>query len=254
MNRAYRTALMLIALGLFAGCDGDPASKVASDPVDMTPLQRAEAGKALWEEKCRTVAGEKIYKTVPDVEGLVLLKVRPKAWEPEWADPNWPGAAFAREARTDEYIATFLGYEYATRTKGVPDEITNELRGYIATDRRSGLMDRPGYRYVDAIDSKDGQRYRYSGSVKVVGRKDTNAKGVQMVLERNPDYDLNIYRWTLDRAPAPDSIPRYAWSTPASSSNPSPWLTAYRCPDHEVGVSAATRKFVDQVLIPRKEQ
>ena len=306
MNLAYRTALTLIALGLFAGCDGDSAPKVAnapamitervaSDPAQMTPLQRAEAGKALWEEKCRTVAGEKIYKTVPDVEGLLLLKVRPRAWEPEWADPNWPGAAFALEARTDEYITTFLGYEYATFTLGRdgPNEITKERRGYIATDPRPGLMDRPGYRYVDVIDPNDGQRYRYSGSVKIVGRKDTAAKGVQMALARNPDYDLNIYRWTLDRVLAPAPSPRYgvtfedhvipedralgvasstvrvidlqtdevlgemlryAWSTPASSANPSPWLTAYKCPGHAVGAGAATRKFVDQVLIPRKEQ
>lgn len=44
---------------------------------------------------------------------------------------------------------------------------------------------------------------------------------------------------------------RYAWSPGSpSAANPSPWLTAYRCPDHAVGTSAATRKFVDQVLIP----
>lgn len=282
MKLAYRTALTLIALGLFAGCDGDPAPKVPSGPAEMTPLQRAEAGQALWEEKCRTVAGEKIYKTVPDVEGLVLLKVRPKAWEPEWADPMWPGAAFALEAQTDEYITTFLGYEYATFTQGrdEPNEITKDRRGYIATDRRPGLMDRPGYRYVDVIDSKDGQRYRYTGRWEEPWQYDKS-------------YLKGYIKFFLDRVPAPDPAPRYgvtfedhvipeeralgvasstvrvidletnevlgemlryAWSTPASSANPSPWLTAYKCPGHAVGASAATRKFVDQVLIPRKEQ
>ena len=260
--------------------------------ANMTPLERAQAGKALWEEKCRTVAGENIYKTVPDVEGLVLLKVRPKAWEPEWADPMWPGAAFAREARTDEYIESFLGYEHSSSATGKP--ITPTYRGYINTDYLPNNPNNlPGYRYVDVIDPEDGLRYRYSGSVKVVGRKDILAKGIQMALARDPNYDLNIYRWTLDRAPAPDPAPRYgvtyedhvipadralgvasstvrvidletdevlgemlryAWSTPASSANPSPWLTAYRCPGHAVGTGAATRKFVDQVLIPRKEK
>ena len=56
---------------------------------------RMTDGKALFEEKCANVAGEKIYKTVPDVEGLLLLKVRPQAGEREWADRMWPGAAFA---------------------------------------------------------------------------------------------------------------------------------------------------------------
>ncbi len=38
-----------------------------------------------------------------------------------------------------------------------------------------------------------------------------------------------------------------------SSSNPGPWLSADICPSDWAGVSAATRKFVDQVLIPAKE-
>ncbi|QLC74557.1 hypothetical protein LPB260_28165 [Pseudomonas sp. LPB0260] len=273
---------LLVALLLLAGCDSGqaPATKAAavppSDPAAMTPLQRAEAGQALWKEKCRTVAGEKIYRTVADVEGLVLLKVRPKASDLEWADPNWPGAAFAKEARRDEYITTFLGYEYATRTKGVPNEITKTMRGYIETDRRPGLMDRPGYRYVDVIDSEDKQRYRY---VLVHKPRPTSKIGwIDTLLEKSPAPDPTPrYGVTFEDHVIPEEralgvasstvrvidletdevlgeMLRYAWSTPVSSANPSPWLTAYRCPDHEVGVAEATRKFVDQVLIPRKEQ
>ena len=48
---------------------------------------------------------------------------------------------------------------------------------------------------------------------------------------------------------------RYAWSPGAPSRiNPSPWLTAYRCPDHARGTDPATRKFVYQILIPAKEK
>ena len=48
---------------------------------------------------------------------------------------------------------------------------------------------------------------------------------------------------------------RYAWSPGAPSRvNPSPWLTAYRCPGHARGADAMTRKFVDQILIPAKEK
>jgi hypothetical protein len=47
---------------------------------------------------------------------------------------------------------------------------------------------------------------------------------------------------------------RYAWSPGRPSGvNPSPWLTAYRCPD-QAWTGADTRKFVDQVLIPAKEK
>jgi hypothetical protein len=66
-----------------------------------------------------------------------------------------------------------------------------------------------GYRYVDAIDPKDGKRYRYTGGVKAVGKADINAKGVQMALKRNPEIDLNIYRFVHDRVLVADPVPRY---------------------------------------------
>ena len=50
-------------------------------------------------------------------------------------------------------------------------------------------------------------------------------------------------------------LTRYArGATQPSSANPSPWLTAYKCPMHAVGADAATRKFVDQILIPKKDK
>lgn len=267
-------------------------SLVACHAQNIAPLAAPtkSPGQLLFEEKCRTVAGEKIYRTVEDVEGVVLLKVRPQAGERDWADLMWPGAAFAREAREDEYIDTFLGYEYSSSPTGEP--VTPAYRGYITTDKRPGGL--PGYRYVDIVDPKDGRRYRYTGSKKIVGQKDVAAYNIQIEIKRNPNYDLNIYRWTLDRTPASDPAPRYgvtyedhvipeerylgvassmvkvidlkthevlgemtryAWgATAPSPANPSPWLTAWRCPDHAVGTGAATRKFVDKILIPHKEK
>ena len=112
--------------------------------------------RALYEEKCKTVAGEKIYRTVPDVEGIVLLKVRPQAGSREWADLMWPGAAFALESRADEYITTFLGYEQSSRD-GVP--VSPDHRGYINTNYTPGnASNLLGYHYVDVIDEKDGKR------------------------------------------------------------------------------------------------
>lgn len=287
MNRRY--SLMLLAGLLLLGFIASSQSVTLFGKPSV--LDRAKAGKALWEEKCRTVAGEKIFRKVENVEGLLLMKVRPQAGTREWADPMWPGAAFALEARTDEYITTFLGYEEAFGQDRKPRVITPKNRGYINTTAKPGPINLPGYRYVDVIDEKDGKRYRYTGSEKVVGRKDTNALGVQMALQRDPNYDLNVYRWTLDKSPALDPAPRYgvtfedhvipedralgvasstvkvldlqtgevlgkmiryAWSVPASSANPNPWLTAHKCPGHAEAAESATRMFVDQILIPKR--
>lgn len=254
---------------------------------------RITDGKALYEEKCATVAGEKIYRKVENVEGLLLMKVRPDRGAVDLANRDWPGAAFARETRGDGFITSFLGYEYGSSTlDGTPTPIRPNYRGYISADRRAGGL--PGYRWVEVIDEKDGKRYRITGSQKVVGRKDTSAKGVQMAMEKDPNYDLNIYRWSLDKSVSTSPSPRYgvtyvdhvipeerylgvasstvrvidletkemlgemiryAWSPGAPSRiNPSPWLTAYRCPEHPRAAGEATRLFVDQVLIPAKEK
>ena len=261
---------------------------------EATKLRMTE-GKALFEEKCKTVAGEKIYKTVPEVEGLLLMKIRPRSGEREQSDLMWPGAAFAREATESEYIDTFLGYENES-ANGLTRErlpITSASRGIVGTARKDQYS-RPGYRWVEVLDEKDGKRYRVTGSEKAVRRMDTNAKGVQMALAKNPDMDLNVYRWTLDKVPAPGAAPRYgvtfedhvipeerkrglasstvtvldlktgevlgemlryAWSPGAPSpANPTPWLTAYRCPDLARSTGTATRLFVDQILIPAREK
>jgi hypothetical protein len=216
---------------------------------------------------------------VPDVEGLLLLKVRPHAGEREWADRMWPGAAFAIEATANDFINTFLGYEHSADRI---EPVKSNSRGYIGTDfQPDNPSNVPGYRYVDIIDEKDGKRYRYSGRWEEPWQTDKS-------------YLKGYIKFYLDKTPAPDPAPRYAvtyedhvvpkeralwlasgtvkvidrqtnevlgemtryaWSAGApTSANPSPWLTAYKCPGHSVGANAATRKFVDQVLLPKKEK
>ncbi|MBK6631940.1 MAG: hypothetical protein IPG33_13490 [Betaproteobacteria bacterium] len=275
---------VLVASLILAACGGAPA--VSSEVQDVARAHVAK-GKALFEEKCRTVAGEKIYRKVENVEGIVLFKVRPARGDKELSDRMWPGAAFAIEAFGDSYITSFLGYEHAPGEglSGKPSKITAQSRGYINTDRRPGSL--PGYRYVDVIDEKDGKRYRITGSFKEVTRVLSKRIG------ENPK-PTKIVDYVLDKIPATDPFPRYgvtfedhvipeermlglasstvkvldlqtgevlgemiryAWSPSGPSrSNPVPWLTAWKCPGHAVGSDAATRKFVDQILIPAKEK
>lgn len=287
-------AALLTASLVLAACESKESKEAVRRAAGITPPELAQQAKALYDEKCRTVAGEKIYRTVPDVEGIVLLKVRPERTDKELADLMWPGAAFARESRGDEYITMFLGFENPIGRFNAPTPpISPTNRGAIGTKRDSGGL--PGYRYIDIIDATDGKRYRVTGSHKAVRKQDTSAPNVQLAMKNDPNYDLNVYEWTLDKVPSPDPAPRYgvtfedhvvpeerelgvasstvkvidlktdevlgemtlyAWgSTLPSSYNPTPWLTSRICPvGPGTDVSATTRKFVDQILIPKKEQ
>jgi len=260
----------------------------AYDPLNRAEyLAKIKEAKAYYEDKCEKVAGIRIHKTVPDVEGLLLLKIRPERRSRELADPMWPGAAFGREFSGDSYIRSFLGYEYSSSADGSP--ITPTHRGYINTDKRPGGL--PGYRWVEVIDEKDGQRYRYSGSVKAAGKKNPDAYRAE--LERDPAFDMNIYRWSLDKTASPSKtspryavtfedhvIPeeralwvasstikvlevqtnevlgemtRYAISYIHAPHHSMPWLNHHICPAPSVSSGTATRQFVDQILIPKKE-
>lgn len=274
---------MFVALALLGACAGAPS---ISPEARETAQAHVAQGKALFEEKCRTVAGEKIYRKVENVEGIVLLKVRPARGDSELADRMWPGAAFARESTADWYITSFLGYEHSSSQKGEP--VTAQRRGYITTEfRPDNPSNLPGYRFVDVIDEKDGKRYRYTGSTKEVTR-------ISSILIGGDGKPFKTKAFVLEKTIAPNPAPRYgvtfedhvlpeermlglasstvkvldlqtgevlgeliryAWSPGGPSrTNPVPWLTAYRCPDHAVGTGEATRKFVDQILIPAKEK
>ncbi|HQU80927.1 MAG TPA: hypothetical protein PLU47_15855 [Azonexus sp.] len=270
-------ALALTASLLF-GCQTgiSPANAQSQPPGTLSTQERIKRGQALFDEKCKTVAGEKIYKTVPEVEGVLLLKVRPRVGGNEWADKMWPGAAFALEATADEFINTFLGYEEAFSKEG-PRAITQKNRGYINTSFKPGFKEHPGYRYVDIIDDKDGKRYRHVLAQKQ--RPNSTIGWIDVVLNKTSAPDPTPrYAVTYEDHVVPEEralwlasgtvkvidqqtgevlgeMTRYAWSAGApTAANPSPWLTAYKCPGHAEAAGSATRMFVDQILIPKKEK
>ena len=240
-------------------------------------LAKIKAAEALYKEKCAKVAGIRIYKTVPEVEGLLLMKIRPNRTDRELADPNWPGAAFGREARGDDYITSFLGRESPTQ-----GPIDPQHRGHIGTKYPPNPGNLPGYRWVEVIDPQDGLRYRYSASYEERWQNDKK-------------YLKGDFWFNLDKTPSPSKTPpryavtfedhvipeeralwvasstvkvldlktnevlgemtRYAISYIHAPRYSMPWLNHSECPlMHATGDSDSTRQFVDQILIPKKDQ
>jgi hypothetical protein len=240
--------------------------------------RRYQQREAEFDQLCRTRAGYKINRVVTEVEGIRLLKVRHRI-----QDGNMfaPGAAFGLESEDDGYINNFLAYRY-------PISLADNSYG-VSVSVNPGVQ--PGFRYVDVLDDKDGKYYRYTMSQKVVGQADVNAPMVKKALAENPSTDLNIYRWGLDRVPSPQPLARYAvtfedsvipeerakgfasskvlvldmqthevlaemvryvWGpSQPTSYTPNPWLTTDKCPMVSEGANAATRQFVDRVLVAK---
>lgn len=172
-----------VVLAIFIG----PFAKTAvEDGIEQRRAKtRYDEAVALFEERCKT-AGETIHRVIPDVEGIYLIKVRPKGinFGQQYAltDP------YGEDVGGDAYIASFL--KGSTRTRSEPPH-------------------RYGYQFVEANDLDDGIRYRFTGVWKVTSRKNPAAPDIKVELSRNPNYDLNNYDFALVRSTATGPRPRY---------------------------------------------
>lgn len=181
MKPTLRIALLALCL---TACTAPQAD--TPNPPAQERLAKAEA---LFKERCQT-AGEKIHRTADKVDGIFLMKLRPA--QINYGDQYRMDDPYGRDLGGEGYIQSFVrGFE-TRQAQFAP-----------------GSPSRLGYPYVEALDPQDGKRYRYTGGMKVVGKKDVNAIGVKMAMEKNPNYDLNIYAFVLDKTSATGPQPRY---------------------------------------------
>jgi hypothetical protein len=181
MKSTLRIALLALCLTACAAAQADTPKIPAQE--------RLAKAEALFKERCQT-AGEKIHRTADKVDGIFLMKLRPK--DINYGDQYKMDDPYGRDLGGEGYIQSFVrGFE-TRQAQFAP-----------------GSPPRLGYPYVEALDPQDGKRYRYTGGMKIVGKKDTSAYNVQIELKRNPNYDLNIYAFVLEKTPATGPQPRY---------------------------------------------
>lgn len=144
---------------------------------------RLEKAEALFKEHCKT-AGEFIKRTVDDVEGIYLLKVRPsetnRGNQFDMDDP------YGHDSGGEWYIKSFL--------RGFHKRSPNYVQGDPI---------RYGYHYVEAIDPKDGKRYRYTGEVREVIHTSS------ILMGGDGKTTFKSKEFVLDRVPASGVLPRY---------------------------------------------
>jgi hypothetical protein len=187
-TRNGKVTAVLAVLGLFA-----------TYPVrwawdEEQKRETARTVEAMFQERCKK-AGEFLHRTVDNVEGVLLLKIREQTSRGDQYKMDDP---YGHDSAGNEYLKGFFLEPMLEANKYANAEAIERIR-----------RDYRGYRYVDAIDPNDGKRYRYTVGMKVVGKMDAGAPNVQVELKRNPNYDLNIYRYVLDRTRAPDPSPLY---------------------------------------------
>jgi hypothetical protein len=250
-RRSTKAILAIVVAALFLGFPISGYFERKKEQRERS--ERHAVARAHWEMRCQS-ALDKVYETASDVDGILLLKVRPVLSAENYKDPNFPGAALAGDTQGTSYIWSFLAYEQRN-----PDG----SRAYINNERSS----MPGYSFVDYVDPADGKRYRYT-----LG----NPRELPVPNIVRSEVQLPPPRYALDFEDIVDPVDRSHWvagtrlividtltgkvmaektfylfdqGLGATGGGRLPWASGYLCPRQ--GGMAGSRFFVDQVLKPR---
>ncbi len=246
-----------------------PAMRQAQERPVQQYAARAifEAARTHFEIRCKS-GGDTVHRTVPNVDGLVLLKIPDRHDHSRVADATYPEAARFGEATEEGYIRSWL------RWPPPPQPAPGASAPAPGT--------RPvGYEFVDVIDAATSTRYRY----RIVLRKlwpDRPDMTLDLAREvatgPRPRYGVT-YEDVIDPADREHWIAgdvlrvidletsevvgerkRYLWDTGLGGTGgfrqPWTWASGYgkRCPDGPGRLDEITPKFVHSVLIPKSEE
>jgi len=194
--------------------------------------------KKIFNARCAT-AGEKIYKTADNVEGILLLNVR----GPEEDDKNlyWPDAALPREGTKDHYIRKFIKKD-RTYILGSKDPVYKYNFLYVDIKEEEGFM-----RY--RLDENNGSEFNIEPSPPELARY-----AVSFINHENTeDRKIGIAGATITiedtlTGEKMAEMVSYALLPRFILTGYIYWPNAIRCPKY-----GSTKNFITQVIKPKQE-
>ena len=205
--------------------------------------KRYEPAKARFDRLCQN-AGEKIYRTADNVDGILLLKVRgddekyqSNRYNP-LKDQMWEDAAVQSESRRENYIKSFLPsrsnvfYSYVDvlqKNQSVIRYMAWSKNGSWIVDKQTNPHPRARYAvtYENDISWENRKHWIAGTTIKVIDTK-TN----ELMAEKT------MYAF----------VPELGYSK--FEQNPNPWGRGMRCPSGESEFEQRTVTFAIKVLIP----
>jgi len=207
--------------------------------------KRYEPAKARFDQLCQN-AGEKIYRTADNVDGILLLKVRGDdekyqnySYNPR-KDQMWEDAAVESEFKREGYIEEFLLYSNLSFPRYIYADVLqkdNSIIRYSAykVDQEWGLDKQPNphpraryaVTYENDISWENRKHWIAGTTIKIIDTK-TN----ELMAEKT------MYAF----------VPELGYSK--FEQNPNPWGRGMRCPSGESEFEQRTVTFAIKVLIP----
>ena len=203
--------------------------------------KRYEPAKARFDQLCQN-AGEKIYRTADNVDGILLLKVRgdDEKYQDSFYNPRkdqmWEDAAIESESKREEYVASFLPYYSSVHYDNV-----DVLQKDGSIIRYSGNWSRYAKPFDQEANPPYPARYAvtYENDISWENRKHWIAGTTIKIIDTKTNTlmaEKTMYVF----------VPELGYSK--FEQNPNPWGRGERCP-RESEFEQQTISFVKKVLI-----
>lgn len=161
---------------------------------------------ALFNERCKS-SGEKIHRTVDNVEGVVWMKWRPQSanLENQFKMDDPYGSDCWGEGCIAQLLRVISGAHLAP----------------LAAERN-----RHGYQFVESIDRMDGKRYRYTAVIKSVRQRTPEQREQATRNNGGIDPGPDIYDFALERQPIETFTARYGitWDDISTQEDRQHWI------------------------------
>jgi len=263
---ALVSVIFAVPIVLLAFESKQAATEVAAKNAEY--LAKYEPAKAIFDKLCKEQSAPIIKRTVEDVEGVLLLKVRQKSDHNDWKNQMWSGAGLPGESAGESYIKDFL------LDRQIPRVANTDQFGPWQVMQRVGEVGKRGFRFVVAPSLVAGGIDRYTA---YVAKQELNMHPERVKLqatvfkEPSPQYAITFednielalrQHWIAGTTvkvidtKSNEVIGQQSfwnWDSGFGSTNQrSPWQVAVnRCPSYQSSLTN-THKFVDQVLIAQK--
>ena len=167
---------------------------------------RYETSAKLLQERCK-LAGERIHRSVENVEGIVWMK---------WREPY---------SNSDNFADQFKLNDPYGRDCGEEDCITPLLRvtAGAALNPPEAKRHKSGYRFVETVDPRDQLRYRYVGVIEQGWKQEEVEKFRKEKRAEPPEYS---YRFKAGRVPIDQFSTRYGtiWADISTREDREHWI------------------------------
>jgi hypothetical protein len=221
-----------------------------------------DAAKPIFEKLCKEQSQPIIKRTVEDVEGVLLLRVRGGSYKTrhrDTADQMWAGAGNAQLPYGDLYMTKFL------QDRKLDDEYGNKIRNSVGAANH-----RRGFRFIDVRDPTTSVLSRITATsvpsrgnaksteielVRIPLKEKTARYAVDLIEDLDPDLRKHWIAGTTIRVidtKTNEVLGEQSWwnwdpSFGNTSGGRSPWLTGKVCGEG-AGRSETGHLFVDSIL------